>query len=83
MLRRLFPIRQLYTTTRAMASKSTDPTSLHNPYFIKTGAKDIWSLINETAAQAQQESGEPIVNLGQGFSPTILLSLRLTLSRKH
>lgn len=68
MLRRLFPIRQLYTTTRAMASKSTDPTSLHNPYFYqKPGQKDIWSLINETAAQAQQESGEPIVNLGQGF----------------
>ncbi|KGR12068.1 hypothetical protein MG5_01701, partial [Candida albicans P57072] len=65
MLRRLFPIRQLYTTTRAMASKSTDPTSLHNPYFYqKPGQKDIWSLINETAAQAQQESGEPIVNLG-------------------
>ena len=51
-----------------MASKSTDPTSLHNPYFYqKPGQKDIWSLINETAAQAQQESGEPIVNLGQGF----------------
>ena len=39
MLRRLFPIRQLYTTTRAMASKSTDPTSLHNPYFYQNRGK--------------------------------------------
>lgn len=68
MLKRIAPIRQLYRTSRAMATKSTDPTSLHNPYFHqKPGQKDIWSLINETAAQAQQESGEPIVNLGQGF----------------
>ncbi|EGW33411.1 uncharacterized protein SPAPADRAFT_60769, partial [Spathaspora passalidarum NRRL Y-27907] len=46
----------------------SDPVALHNPYFYqKPGQKDIWSLINETAAQAQQESGKPIVNLGQGF----------------
>jgi len=44
------------------------PESLANPYFHqKPGQKDIWSLINETAAQAQAESGKPIVNLGQGF----------------
>lgn len=47
---------------------SSDPASLHNPYFAaKKGAKDVWSLINETAAIAQQELGKPIVNLGQGF----------------
>ncbi|ABN66617.2 predicted protein [Scheffersomyces stipitis CBS 6054] len=47
---------------------SSDPTSLHNPYFYqKPGQKDIWSLINETAAEAQAQSGKPIVNLGQGF----------------
>lgn len=55
-------------TFRAMSVKSRDPTSLHNPYFYqKPGQKDIWSLINETAAQAQEELGKPIVNLGQGF----------------
>ncbi|ODV79741.1 PLP-dependent transferase [Suhomyces tanzawaensis NRRL Y-17324] len=49
-------------------SNKLDPESLHNPYFYyKPGQKDIWSLINETAAQAQQELGKPIVNLGQGF----------------
>lgn len=48
-------------------SKS-DPAALHNPYFnLKPGQKDIWTLINETAAAAQAESGKPIVNLGQGF----------------
>lgn len=48
--------------------KSSDPASLHNPYFEqKTGQKDVWSLINETAAAAQKELGKPIVNLGQGF----------------
>ncbi|KAL6452395.1 BNA3 Probable kynurenine--oxoglutarate transaminase BNA3 [Candida maltosa Xu316] len=51
-----------------MTTKSNDPSTLHNPYFFqKPGQKDIWSLINETAAQAQEESGKPIVNLGQGF----------------
>lgn len=49
-------------------SQSIDPATLHNPYFnLKPGQKDIWSLINETAAAAQAESGKPIVNLGQGF----------------
>lgn len=45
-----------------------DPATLHNPYFNqKLGQKDIWTLINETAAEAQKESGKSIVNLGQGF----------------
>lgn len=38
----------------------------HNPYF-KVGGKDIWTLINVTAAAAEKESGKPVVNLGQGF----------------
>ncbi|ODV84718.1 hypothetical protein CANARDRAFT_28865 [[Candida] arabinofermentans NRRL YB-2248] len=38
----------------------------HNPYFQLAG-KDIWSLINDTAAAAEKESGEKVVNLGQGF----------------
>lgn len=47
---------------------SSAAASLHNPYFtVKPGSKDIWSLINETAAAAQEASGKPIVNLGQGF----------------
>lgn len=37
-----------------------------NPYF-KLGGKDVWSLINEAAAAAEQESGQKVVNLGQGF----------------
>lgn len=48
--------------------RMSDPASLHNPYFNqKSGQKDIWSLINETAAIAEKESGKSIVNLGQGF----------------
>lgn len=38
----------------------------HNPYFNISG-QDIWSLINETAAKAEIESGEKVCNLGQGF----------------
>lgn len=50
------------------APKSTDPASLHNPYFeLKSGQKDVWSLINETAAAALKEPGRTILNLGQGF----------------
>lgn len=30
-------------------------------------SKDVWSLINETAAAAEKESGKKVVNLGQGF----------------
>ncbi len=29
--------------------------------------KDVWSLINETAHEAEVETGKPVVNLGQGF----------------
>ncbi|GME91549.1 unnamed protein product [Ambrosiozyma monospora] len=47
------------------SSTSTKPLPGHNPYF-KLGGKDIWSLINETAAAAEQ-SGKKVVNLGQGF----------------
>lgn len=30
-------------------------------------SKDVWSMINETAASVEQESGRKVVNLGQGF----------------
>lgn len=44
------------------------PAALHNPYFEQNpNKKDVWLLINETAAAAQQELGKPVVNLGQGF----------------
>lgn len=47
---------------------SSDPASLHNPYFQQNPSKkDVWTLINETAATAEQELGKPVVNLGQGF----------------
>lgn len=46
---------------------SSNPESLHNPYFQQNPTqKDVWSLINETAAKAQLE-GTLVVNLGQGF----------------
>lgn len=49
-------------------TKSSDPASLHNPYFQQNpNQKDVWSLINETAATAQEQLGVPVVNLGQGF----------------
>ena len=59
----------LRISRRLMSTVSkTNPAGLHNPYFtIKHGSKDVWSLINETAAAAQEELGKPIVNLGQGF----------------
>ncbi|KAK6455872.1 pyridoxal phosphate-dependent transferase [Scheffersomyces xylosifermentans] len=60
--------RALSSYSSKMTTATKDPASLHNPYFYqKPGQKDIWSLINETAAAAQAESGKPIVNLGQGF----------------
>lgn len=30
-------------------------------------SKDVWSIINETAAAVEKESGKKVVNLGQGF----------------
>lgn len=52
----------------SMTSCKLSAELLGNPYFYqKPGQKDIWSLINETAAEAQAESGKPLVNLGQGF----------------
>ncbi|VVT58352.1 uncharacterized protein SAPINGB_P006163 [Magnusiomyces paraingens] len=34
---------------------------------VSNSAKDVWSLINETAASVERESGQKVVNLGQGF----------------
>lgn len=51
-----------------MTTTAKDPAQLHNPYFQQNpNRKDVWSLINETAATAQEELGHPVVNLGQGF----------------
>lgn len=61
-------LRRLRVNFRAMTTKTNDPASLHNPYFQQNPTKkDVWSLINETAATAQEELGKPVVNLGQGF----------------
>lgn len=38
----------------------------HNPYFNSSG-KDVWSLINESAADAAAKGNREIINLGQGF----------------
>lgn len=71
MFKTLFKIPNKLKLSKQMTTSktvSTSPESLHNPYFFqKPGQKDVWSLINETAAAAQAESGKPIVNLGQGF----------------
>lgn len=48
------------------SSKSMSTLPGHNPYFNLSG-KDIWSLINETAAEKEAVSGEKVANLGQGF----------------
>lgn len=40
--------------------------NFHNNYF-KAGRKDVWSLINETAAGFERETGKKVINLGQGF----------------
>lgn len=67
---KLLPKPSLLNKLTRINSKMTSSSaaSLHNPYFSQnSGQKDIWSLINETAAAAQAESGKPIVNLGQGF----------------
>lgn len=42
------------------------PLPANNPYFSLSG-KDVWSLINETAAEVVKETGKPVANLGQGF----------------
>lgn len=67
MIHRFFRTRPK-TAFRHTMSSTNDPESLHNPYFEQNPTqKDVWSLINETAAKAQQELGKPVVNLGQGF----------------
>lgn len=60
--------RRLFKYTKVNMTTKNDPSTLYNPYFASnSGQKDVWSLINETAAAAQKESGKSIVNLGQGF----------------
>lgn len=34
---------------------------------VQSHSQDVWSLINEAAAEAEKEQGRPVVNLGQGF----------------
>lgn len=34
---------------------------------MQSHTQDVWSLINEAAAEAEKEQGRPVVNLGQGF----------------
>lgn len=54
--------------TSLSVSNDADPAKLHNPYFEQNpNQKDVWTLVNETAAAAQAESGKPVTNLGQGF----------------
>ncbi|GEQ68468.1 hypothetical protein JCM33374_g2136 [Metschnikowia sp. JCM 33374] len=66
--RRVLPVLSQRFSFANMSSVSKDPASLHNPYFQQNPSKkDVWTLINETAATAQEESGTPVTNLGQGF----------------
>lgn len=56
-----------FNKTRKMTT-AAGPAALHNPYFEQNpNRKDVWSLINETAAAAQEQLGKSVVNLGQGF----------------
>ncbi|GMG18437.1 unnamed protein product [[Candida] boidinii] len=72
-----FQVTSLQLTTKRNNSSSSSKMSnsdnlikglniTHNPYFNLSG-QDIWSLINETAAKAEIESGKKVCNLGQGF----------------
>lgn len=71
----MLPLKRIFNPTFTkrlslanMSTVSKDPASLHNPYFQQNPSKkDVWTLINETAATAQEELGAPVTNLGQGF----------------
>lgn len=55
-------------SSSASASNKIGPAALHNPYFQQNPTqKDVWTLVNETAATAVAQSGKPVTNLGQGF----------------
>ncbi|WPK27329.1 hypothetical protein PUMCH_004711 [Australozyma saopauloensis] len=57
--------RMTSSVPKPLSSKAAD---LHNPYFQQNpNQKDVWTLVNETAANAVAESGKPVTNLGQGF----------------
>lgn len=51
---------------KRLVHKMASKLPSHNPYFNASG-KDIWSLINESAATAATKSDREIINLGQGF----------------
>ncbi|CDK27657.1 unnamed protein product [Kuraishia capsulata CBS 1993] len=53
-------------SVRSQIRRMSTKLPTHNPYF-KLSGKDIWTLINETAAQAEADTGKKVVNLGQGF----------------
>lgn len=59
MFKKFIQVKQL---TRAMSTKLPS----HNSYFNASG-KDVWSLINESAAHAASKADREIINLGQGF----------------
>lgn len=60
--------KQLVRSLKTMTSAK--PKFTPNKYFLQNNNKDVWSLTNETAAQAAnnaQNSGRELINLGQGF----------------
>lgn len=58
--------RMSHTATATTAAVTHAALPANNPYFSLSG-KDVWSLINETAAKVVAETGKPVANLGQGF----------------
>lgn len=61
------------------------PKVVANKYFTSNTAKDVWSLTNEAAAKAANNSknqGRELINLGQGFFHIPLLNSRLRRLRK-
>lgn len=62
----LRPLPNSIVRNYSLSNKMTSNLPTNNPYF-SLGGKDIWSLINETAAAKEAKSGEKVANLGQGF----------------
>lgn len=64
----LLPSRKFTTTAYKKMSDSSSFKPLPTPSVHVSGQKkDVWSIINEAAAAAEQKSGKSVVNLGQGF----------------
>ncbi|CAI4034360.1 hypothetical protein SMKI_10G1480 [Saccharomyces mikatae IFO 1815] len=63
-------MKQRFIRQFANIMSTSKPKFVANKYFTSNTAKDVWSLTNEAAAQAANNSknqGRELINLGQGF----------------